>query len=70
MKKVFDLRDRSGKSKNDILKINNKLISKSFKIKKPKLIYTRKYLFIHSPYHPNNDELNKRINKDINSQSL
>ncbi|CAD8062281.1 unnamed protein product [Paramecium primaurelia] len=70
LKQVFDVRKRSGKNKNDILKINNKLISKQFRIQKPKLIYTRKNLFTHSPYHPKNDELNKRINKDINQQSL
>ncbi|CAD8073655.1 unnamed protein product [Paramecium sonneborni] len=70
LKQVFDVRKRSGKSKNDVLKINNKSISKSFRIQKPKLIYTKKNLFPYSPYHPKNDELNKRINRDINQQSL
>lgn len=48
-------------SRDDILIWNNKMISHSFKIKKPKIFYGKNKMFEKSPFHEKNDNYNKRI---------
>jgi len=48
-------------SRDAILKLNNKMISHSFKIKKPKIFYGKNKMFGQSPFHEKNDNYNKRI---------
>lgn len=57
----LNLKVRSGRSANEVLRIRGKKISKEFKIRKPGVYLGMKGHFIKSPFHCENDKTNKRI---------
>ncbi|KAM3135707.1 hypothetical protein pb186bvf_012233 [Paramecium bursaria] len=76
IKNGINILKRSNCQIQDILYINQRRISNKFKLKIPKIIYTRKKLFKKSPYNEIQDNLtNKRVkqtNQDVkfNSKSI